>query len=44
MPAVENPDVNQARRKDESNPERGNVERPGGENRSRDSARNQDRH
>jgi hypothetical protein len=42
-PSRENPDVNQARRKDENNPQRGDVERLGGENRGRDSARSQER-
>jgi hypothetical protein len=37
-PNRENPDVNQARRKDESNPGRGDVERPGGDNRGREQA------
>jgi hypothetical protein len=35
-PSRENPDVNQARRKDESNPARGDVERSGGDNRGRE--------
>ncbi len=39
----ENPDVNQARRKEEGNPERGNVESPGGDNRGRESGRGEER-
>jgi hypothetical protein len=35
-PSRENPDVNQARRKDESDPARGDVERSGSDNRSRE--------
>jgi hypothetical protein len=42
-PSRENPDVNQARRKDESAPARGDVERPGGENRGRESSRGDER-
>ena len=39
----ENPDVNQARRENESKPERGDVERSGGDSRGRDSAGGQER-
>ncbi len=42
-PRRDNPDVNQARRKDESNPERGDVERQGGENRGRETGHGQER-
>ena len=38
----QNPDVNQASRKDESKPVRGDAERSGGDNRDRDSARSQE--
>ncbi|MFM9844314.1 MAG: hypothetical protein ACKVOI_15245 [Dongiaceae bacterium] len=39
----ENPDVNQTRPKDESNPGRGDPERTGGENRSAETVRDQQR-
>ena len=39
----ENPDVNRARRKDESDPARSDVERSGGDNRSREPGRGEER-
>jgi hypothetical protein len=42
-PSRENPDVNQAGRKDESNPARGDAEGSGGGNRGRESGRGKER-